>query len=100
MIKNCEEEFKSIAFTHSKLCNICCNVDNNDDVVFNDNTFFKLFVYNEYINDIYNTNKELHFKKILSDNGFILNKLYKSCQLNKVNKTLLIDNKNELKKKI
>jgi hypothetical protein len=62
-IKDCEEEFKSIAFTHSKLCNICCNVDNNDDVVFNDNTFFKLFVYNEYINDIYNTNKELHFKK-------------------------------------
>jgi hypothetical protein len=99
-IKDCEEEFKSIAFTHSKLCNICCNVDNNDDVVFNDNTFFKLFVYNEYINDIYNTNKELHFKKILTDNGFILNKLYKSCQLSKVNKTLLIDNKNELKKKI
>ena len=67
---------------------------------FNDNTFFISFVYNEYVSDVYNTNKERHFKRILSDNGFVINEVYKSAILNKTNKSLLIDNKKELKKKI
>ena len=98
-IEHCEEEYKAIANTHSKLCNICCTIDVNDDIKFNDNTFFKLFVYNEYISDIFNTNKEQHFKKILINNGFVIEEVYKTALLNKTNKTLLIENKTELKKK-
>jgi hypothetical protein len=99
-INDCVDEYKEIALTHSRLCTLCSTIDENDDVKFNDNTFFKLFVYNEYLNDVYNTNKERHFKKILSDNGFIINSVYSKMKLNKTNTNILIENRNELKNKI
>ena len=36
------------------------------------NSFFNLFTYNEYVKDIYNTNKLAHFENILEQNEFIL----------------------------
>ena len=36
-----------------------------------ENTFFKLFVQNEYAKDCYITNKTRHFENILETNGFI-----------------------------
>ena len=44
------------------------NVD--DEYIFNENAFFKLFCYNEYIKDAYETNKKQHFYNILISNGF------------------------------
>ena len=34
--------------------------------------FFKLFCYNEFVKDIYNTNKLAHYENILRDNKFDL----------------------------
>ena len=36
------------------------------------NTFFNLYCYNEFVRDIYETNKVKHFELILRDNGFDL----------------------------
>jgi hypothetical protein len=98
-IYECIDEYKGIALTHSRLCTLCSTIDKNDDVKFNDNTFFKLFVYNEYLNDIYNTNKERHFKKILLDNGFAITNIYAKTKLNKTNTNKLIENRKEMKTK-
>ena len=98
-IYECMDEYKGIALTHSRLCTLCSTIDENDDVKFNDNTFFKLFVYNEYLNDIYNTNKERHFKKILLDNGFAITNIYAKTKLNKTNTNKLIENRKEMKTK-
>ena len=57
------------------IVNMCYVIDENDDYKFNENTFFKLFVYNEYLCDIYKTNKEYHFRQILKDNGYIMKEL-------------------------
>lgn len=72
--------YKNIALTYTRLStnkkpvednlnDICINYI-NDELVFNENAFFKLFVYNEYIDDMFKTNKEAHFKQILKNNGF------------------------------
>jgi hypothetical protein len=36
------------------------------------NSFLKLFCYNEYVKDIYNTNKLAHYENILRDNNFFV----------------------------
>ena len=71
-IEHCKEKLIDISLTYApnttklkdNLINVCVSIDENDEQKFNDNTFFKLFSYNEYINDIYKTNKEAHFKNI------------------------------------
>ena len=54
---------------------MCYIIDENDDYQFNENTFFKLFVYNKYLTDIYKTNREYHFRQILKENGYKLKEL-------------------------
>jgi len=47
--------------------------DNKDNIAYSHNlspSFFKLFCYNQYIKNVYNSNKVKHFIKILEDLGF------------------------------
>jgi hypothetical protein len=54
------------------LNNLCMSINENDEIQFVNNTFFKLFCYNEYKNDTLNTNIVAHYEQQLIDNGFIL----------------------------
>ena len=47
-------------------------LNEDNEQIINENTFFKLFVYNEYLIDIYKSNKARHFQEILKNNGFSL----------------------------
>lgn len=81
------EHYKNVASVYSNVSDgvikeMCFNVIDNE-YVFNENSFFKLFVYNEYINDIHDTNKEAHFKQILKKNGFKIKEVGKKEKLNK-----------------
>ena len=58
--------------TSSILNNICLSIDENDEDKMIENTYFKLYTYNEYLKDCYTSNKNIHFKNILKENGFIL----------------------------
>jgi hypothetical protein len=70
-IEDTKEHFKNISSYHPNINKMCLNcVD--DEYIFNENAYFNLFTYNEYINDTYNTNKEQHFYNILNENGFII----------------------------
>jgi hypothetical protein len=51
---------------------MCVYIDDNDTTKISNNTFFKLFIYNEYTNDIYKTNTTKHYELILKNNKFIL----------------------------
>lgn len=99
-IEECKEHYKNKAYIHSSLSNLCFTIDENDELKFNNNTFFKLFSYNEYINDIYKTNKEKHFKQILLNNGFILSNQNDKKKLIKDTKNKLINTKEEYKEKV
>ena len=74
--------------------NMCYIIDENDDYKFNENTFFKLFVYNEYLTDIYKTNKEYHFRQILKENGYILKELGTLNKLISIKKERMKNDKN------
>ena len=54
------------------IVNMCYIIDENDDYKFNENTFCKLYICNEYLTDIYKTNKEYHFRQILKENGYVI----------------------------
>jgi hypothetical protein len=99
-IDECNEHFKNIASIHSTLSNLCITINEDDELKFNDNTFFKLFIYNEYLNDIYNTNKERHFKQILLNNGFNISCVNIKQELKKETKLKLKQVKDELQQKI
>lgn len=98
-IADTKTHFKNICATHSKLSDICFNII-DDEQIFNENSFFNIFVFNEYITDIFNTNKKQHFKNILSDNKFKLRERGKIKKLNKGTERNLkenLDNENNIK---
>lgn len=42
-----------------------------------------MFIYNEYVADIFNTNKTVHYENILKDEGFIISFVGNAQKLNK-----------------
>ena len=81
-----EELNETIRETISKshiLNTLCVAFDENDERKIIENTFFKLYLYNEYTNDIFNTDKYLHFRDILINNKIILEELYTPKKLTK-----------------
>jgi len=71
-LQNCSEQFLSFSKTAELLNTVSSYIDENDELVMANSTFFKLFIYIQYVNDTYNTNKLKHFQLILEHNEFIL----------------------------
>lgn len=65
----------------NNLLNISSFIDENDNLKIIENTYFNLFTYNEYVADIYNTSKYLHYKDILIENNFIIDSSNKKVEL-------------------
>lgn len=57
---------------HLNIYGCCHYMDIDGEFKFVDNSFFKLYSYNEYLKGIYASNKKEHLKQILIDNGFKL----------------------------
>lgn len=75
--------YKEVCSTHSKLYDLCGVVtDDENGFIFNENAFFNIFSFNEYIIDIFNTNKKQHFINILTENKFIIKEQGKKMKLN------------------
>lgn len=55
--------------------NICTVLDEDYRLKVIENSFFKLFCHNEFVKNVYNNNKESHFKIILQNKGFIIETL-------------------------
>lgn len=73
--------------TNDKLFNYCCNVNDNDETFINtENIFFNLYLFNEYINDVYKTNRTIHYETCLINGGFKLSVLDEPQPINKEDK--------------
>jgi len=55
---------------NKKYFKCCYHIDEDDELVFTENTIHKLFTFNEYIADCFNTDKATHLINILKNNGF------------------------------
>ena len=84
-----------------ELINGCTYINEVDEIVFIENMFFNLFCYNEYVYDIYETNKVNHFELLLEENGFKLSVVGdRNVKINKKEKkdmkSIIYDIKSEL----
>ena len=73
-----------------KIKNVCLNTNEDDEETIIENTFFKMWCFNEYTNDCYNTNKICHFQNILIEEGFILTHIGNDDMLDKKKQTRMI----------
>ena len=73
-----------------KIKKVCLNTNENDEETIVENAFFKMWCFNEYTNDCYNTNKISHFQNILIQEGFKLTHIGKDLILDKNKQTQMI----------
>ena len=86
--KNLDEVIeKYLDINDLKIGNIC---GFNRNYLLNDE-FFIIFCYNEYIEDIYNTNKRRHYEDILIENGFILSEYGIKKSIKRVEKKEILE---------
>ena len=74
-LENLEIKFKSMIDTNDRLLRISQNINKNDDYEIVENTYFKIFCYNEFLLNIFKTGFTNHFQNILKLNGFSLKEL-------------------------
>ena len=74
-IDDCKQLYSNINQTSKEINEVCVYLNENDKETIVENTFFELFTYNEYVTDIYETNKTAHYENILKTNGFILSQI-------------------------
>jgi len=71
-LENVYEKYKNIQ-TDEKIINSLCTHYTDDGVlIFEENTFFKLFCYEKWVKDTYKTNLKMHYENILRENEFII----------------------------
>ena len=73
-----------------KIKKVCLNTNEDDEETIIENAFYKMWCFNEYTNDSYNTNKICHFQNILIEEGFILTHIGKNIVLDKKKQTQMI----------
>jgi hypothetical protein len=71
-LEEVKNNYKKLIEINNNINNICKQFNEKEDTYINENMYFNLFCFNEYILDIYNTNKRLHYENILKNKGFIL----------------------------
>ena len=64
-LQTLEQNLKD-SMNHPLLNDVCLTLDKDDEYKYLENTFFKLYAYNDYINDIFTTDKYYHFENIFS----------------------------------
>lgn len=69
-IKEVENKYKTMIKYNEKLLGLSKSVNENDEIKIINNTYFKIFCYEEYQDSIFRTGFIKHFENILKDNGF------------------------------
>ena len=69
-LEQVKNEIKQCTLTSKTFLTTCTYLDEEDRLQVVENTFFNLFCYNEYVKDLYDSNKLKHFELILEENGF------------------------------
>jgi len=89
-----KDDVRKCLLTSKTFATTCTYLDENDEFKIIENTFFNLFYYNEFVKDIYESNKLKHFELIVQENGFNMSsegdkdKANIEIDLNELNDTL------------
>lgn len=72
-LEECQDYFKSYVELDNNFNNMCLDVDNENNIVINENVFFEIYTYNEFVKSIYQLDKYKYLIEILKNNGMIIN---------------------------
>jgi hypothetical protein len=72
-LEECQDYFKNYVELDTNFNNMCLDVDNENNIVINENVFFELYTYNEFVKSIYQLDKYKYLIEILKNNGMIIN---------------------------
>ena len=90
-LEELKEFYKNIITTNNKILSMSKSVTEDDDIKIVENSFFKLYCYNEYISNIYDTGFIEHYEKILKSCGFILESTGEDMTISKQEKRNMTD---------
>ena len=82
-LEQVKEQYNKMSIQHDILTEMSLYIDEDDNAIMSQNSFFNLFCYNEYVKDIYETDKLSHYENILSENKFILKARGKGSKIDK-----------------
>lgn len=82
-LQDVDELYTTLLKGNQIINDMCVYIDEDDNIVVSKNTFYKCFIYNEYVQDIYYTSRLKHFQHILEINGFNM-LVYKNDNTEKV----------------
>lgn len=97
-MEDTKEHLKNISrYENENILNkMCLTFDDENEFIFNENSFFNLYSYNEYIRDSFETNKKRHFYEILLNNGFKIEELGQTQKLNVETRQNMKNKKNDI----
>ena len=92
-----ENLYSELIETSDKLNEVCKTLNEDYQEVMTKNDFFKLYCYNEYVNDIFKTNKTIHYQQILKNANFkLIDEYIKPTKFNKDQLDELKDNREQV----
>jgi hypothetical protein len=71
-LKDVYETYKNIKTDEKIINSLCKHYTDEGEVIFEENTFFKLYCYEKWVKDTYKTNLKMHYENILRENEFII----------------------------
>jgi hypothetical protein len=87
--------------SNSSLYNVSTTYNEDEEIYeVNENSFFKLYSYTEYINNIYKMNMTQHYKDILINNGFVLSEEGETLKISKELNSEIKELTKEIKEKL
>lgn len=92
-----KDNYNNFIIQSELLNNVCKDIDDDCNEIIINNKFFNLFCYQEYINDIYNTDKTKHFEDFLLRAKFNIKDIDEDdAQLNKEDKKILEEQRTKI----
>jgi hypothetical protein len=83
-----EEKYKKLIEMNNRLFGLSISRNENDEIKIIENSFFKMFVYNEYQRHIFKTGFQKHYENRLIRDGFKLETIGECAILNSNTKTI------------
>ena len=77
-----EITYKKLIETNEKILRLSQSINKYDETEIVENTYFKLFCYNDFLADIFKTGFLQHFQNILVNNGFGMSEVGETKNLN------------------
>jgi len=95
-LEDTKEQYRHNIIDNDIITSLCNYMNDDEESIVSENTFFKLFCYNEYLHDCYNTDKLKHFELILLNNKFDISEKGQSTFIDQEVKIEMIDMRKEI----